>query len=157
MDKDGFESRSRHKPKSLALMCGQKIMRLLSLTILAIAIQTIVTFGQSDTNVITTYERNVIARPFLVRWIKDLTGPGFGQLETLQLKNDGSFSYNYRDRYCGSFDNDGTGTWTITNGRLILSPNDNCLIPWTDLIIDKRKLYCSVDSLNNGTWAMKKR
>ena len=131
-------------------------MRLLTLVILVFALRTTVTFGQDKPKTVTTYERNVIARPFFVRWIKDLTGPGFGQLEKLQLKSDNSFYYSYRDRYCGTFDNEGTGTWTIINDRLILKPNDNCLIPWTNLIIEKRKLYSSVDSLKSGTWAMKK-
>ena len=119
--------------------------------------QTTVTFGQRDIKIVATYERNVIARSFFVRWIKDLTGPGFGQYEKLQLKNDSSFYYSYRDRYCGTFNNEGTGTWTITNDRLILRPNDNCLSPWTKLIINKGELYCSLDSLKIGTWAMKKR
>ncbi len=125
-------------------------MRLLTLTILVLALQTTVTLGQVKPKTVATYERNVIARPFFVRWIKDLIGPGFGQLEKLQLKNDNSFYYSYRDRYCGTFNNEGTGTWTIVNGRLILKPNDNCLIRWTNLIIEKRKLYSSVDSLQNG-------
>jgi hypothetical protein len=127
------------------------------LTILIYALQITVTFGQTNTKIISRYERNVVARPFFVRWIKDLIGPGFGQLEKLQLKNDGSFYYSYRDRFCATFNNEGTGTWSITNDRLILRPSNNSLVPWTSLIIKKRKLYSSLDSLNNGTWAMKKR
>ena len=131
-------------------------MRLISLTILVFALQTTVTFGQRGPKTIATYERNVIPKPFFIRWIKDLVGPALGHREKLELKSDNSFHYSYYDRYCGTFDNEGTGTWTITNDNLILRPNDNSLVPWTNLIINKRKLYSSLDSLNNGTWAMKR-
>ncbi len=116
-----------------------------------------VTLGQSDFKIIAAYERNVIARPFFVRWVKDLIGQRFGTYEKLQLRSDNSFYYSYRDRYCGTFNNEGTGTWTKTNDRLVLEPGDNCLTPWTHLVMTKRRLYASLDSLNNGTWMMKKR
>jgi hypothetical protein len=131
-------------------------MRLIYLTILVFALTTS-TFGQREPKIIATYERNVIARPFFVRWVKDLIGPGFGQLEKLQLKEDGTFYYSYRDRYCGTFNYEGTGTWTKIENKLTLRPNDTCCVPWTNLTINKRRLYSSADSLTIGTWAMKKK
>jgi hypothetical protein len=131
-------------------------MKSISVTILIlVALST--AFAQDNRRAIQTYERKVIPRPFFVRWAKGLIGPTFGQLEKLQLKSDGTFYYSYRDRYCGTFNYEGMGTWKKIDNRLTLQPNDQCCVPWTNLLIEKGKLYSSVDSLINRTWAMKKK
>ncbi|WP_185152461.1 hypothetical protein [Fulvivirga aurantia] len=113
-------------------------------------------FGQSNAQIVETYERRTIARPFFIRWIKDLIGPGFGQIEKLQLNEDGTFYYSYQDRYCGTFNSQDTGKWTQKDNQLILETDEFCSMPSTNFIVENGKLFYSLDSLANGTWALKK-
>ena len=114
-------------------------------------------FGQERVSTKETYVKKDIPKPFIVRWIKNLFGPSFGQIARLELRTDGTFHYSYNDLYCGTFDVEGNGIWIKEDDRLILKPNDQYLLVGTKWIMHKRKLYASLDSLNNGIWAMKRK
>ena len=132
-------------------------MKLLVYILISFALTTEIASGQEKAKIEETYIRKDIPKPFIVRWIKDLFGPGFGQITKLELRTDGTFYYSYYDRYCGTFDYEGDGTWVKENSKLILDPNDDFLPINSNWIINKRRLYASLDSLNNGLWALKKK
>ena len=131
-------------------------MRLPILLLILVVLAVQLVSAQEKIKIEETYIRRDIPQPFIVRWIKDLIGPGFGQITKLELRTDGTFYYTYNDRYCGTFDFEGGGTWIKENNRLILAPRD-CYLPiepsW---IIHKGRLYASPGSLNNRIWAMKR-
>jgi len=115
-------------------------------------------FGQEKIKSVDYYENKVKTGPLFMRWYWAIRGgSAYAWKETLLLKNDSSFSYSYQGGECGTFDHSGSGTWTKKDKELFLRPNDNCYKLQNLYIIDKRKLYASLDSLNNGTIAFKKK
>lgn len=114
-------------------------------------------FGQPQSKIIETYERKEMPRPFIARWIKELFGPSLGEVQKLQLRSDGTFQYSYRnrDRTCGFMNHDAGGTWKKVNNHLVLLPYSLGSTPWSELLIEKGRLYASVDSLKDKTWALK--
>jgi len=115
-------------------------------------------FGQEKTKTVDYYENKVKTGRFFTRWYWTIRGgSSYAWKETLLLKSDSSFTYNFQGGDYGTFDHSGSGTWTKKDKELFLLPNDNCYMLQNLYTIEKRKLYTSRGSLNSGTVAFKKK
>ena len=119
------------------------------ITIVLVIVAT-ASFAQEKAKSVDHYEYKARSGPFFTRWFYSILAvTPYAWKESLTLRNDGSFDYEFQGGECGTFDHSGGGTWTKIDNKLILQQNGGCYWLEKVYIIDKRKLYASADSLSN--------
>jgi hypothetical protein len=113
-------------------------------------------FAQKQAKTVAHYQSVVKTDIFLIRWYSAIIGQApYVYKQTLLLRSDGSFAYSFRGGECGTFDHEGTGTWTKNGKELFLQSPDHLYMLSKSYTIRKRRLYPSSDLRHDGAFRKK--